>query len=562
MNDRLTNFRKVSTLNFRLAFVLLLLPLLVATISTTTAQEDGRAGSEAEVTILSRIVTPTTVETTMQFWAIGDAYVSSAFPDSSFGTHPDLRVGYDPVTYQAERSLLRFDISSLPSGAQIQSAELQLNQSSATPVPDPHFGGLFSIEARYLVADWSESTITWNSSNSILGDAIGVGEFTVDLGVKTGNATEAVQAWYSGARPNYGFQLQGDETPERGRQRNFDSKEAGGFVPTLIVDYTTITDTCPPTTTVDALPAWSPASFSVSWSGTDCGSDGQEPSGIANYDVQYSTDGATWHDWKTDTQDTSGTFDGDHGVTYWFQARATDNAQNVGSWSSSQSTQVDSVPPTATIDLPGIGGNDGYNFPDLEVFWTGNDDLSGIQSYELEWRPLDGSWTSQSFPSTQTSAWVNGLTVGGSYELQVRSLDNANNTGEWSLTATTIVSDPDSLVQPFDPVIVVTDTLTVKWNGFSNSVISNYEVKYRMQGGSWQTWDNFPGTQSSAVFDAGTLIPGWPNIAATIVDFEVAATAQNQPPEAFSGVAEANVIFDPQETMAPTVYLPVVIGGS
>ena len=92
------------------------------------------------------------------------------------------------------------------------------------------------------------------SSNPIWGDAIGVGETTVDSGVKTGNATQVVEAWYSGARTNYGIQLQGDETPSRGRQRNFDSKErSGGFHPRLLVTYTLFTDTCPPTTWVDPL---------------------------------------------------------------------------------------------------------------------------------------------------------------------------------------------------------------------------------------------------------------------------------------------------------------------
>ena len=40
---------------------------------------------------------------------------------------------------------------------------------------------------------------------------------TTDLGEKTGEATAVVQAWYSGQRANYGIQLQGDESPDRGQ---------------------------------------------------------------------------------------------------------------------------------------------------------------------------------------------------------------------------------------------------------------------------------------------------------------------------------------------------------
>jgi hypothetical protein len=68
---------------------------------------------------------------------------------------------------------------------------------------------------------------------------------------------------------------------------------------------------------------------------------------------------------------------------------------------------------------------------------------------------------------------------------------------------------------------------------------------------------NYPGTQSSAPFDASTKITGWPNIPATRVEFEVAATAQNQVPEPFRGVAEADVIFDPQETIGVATFLPI-----
>ncbi|MGD8807145.1 MAG: DNRLRE domain-containing protein [Chloroflexota bacterium] len=560
MNTQSTNVSKKLSANLRQALVLLLLPLLAMALSTTAAQEDGPDGSEAEARIVERIVMPDAVQTTIQFYPTHDAFVSSAFPNSNFGTSPytDLRVGYDPLTYQAERSLIKFNISSIPTGAQIQNAELQLYQNSATPIPDPHFGGLFSIEARYLAADWNESTITWNSSNPIWGDAIGVGELTVNLGVKTADATEIVRAWYSGARPNYGVQLQGDESPDRGRQRNFDAKEKSGYRPRLLVTYIIYSDTCPPTTNLNSLPAWSPASFNVSWSGTDCGSGGNPPSGIANYDVQYSTDGWNWNNWKTGTKNTSGTFNGSNGVTYWFRARATDNSGNVGAWSGSKSTRVDSVAPTAAINLPGIGGNDGYNFPSFMVFWSGSDALSGLQSYEGQLRLAEGSWETRTFPPTQASTWVTGLTVGKTYELRIRSFDNAGNASAWSSTTTFIVNDPSSYVVSFDPAIVTNGTVTVSWLGFSGSVISNYEVRYRVQGDSiWQTMGNYPGTQSSAPFDASTKITGWPNIPATRVEFEVAATAQNQVPEPFRGVAEADVIFDPQETIGVATFLPI-----
>ena len=97
MNDRLTNSGKRTTLNIRLALVILLLPLLVVAISTTAAQEDGPDGPDAEPRIVERIVMPSAVQTTIQFFATDDAFVSSAFPNSNFGSRSELRVGYDQV---------------------------------------------------------------------------------------------------------------------------------------------------------------------------------------------------------------------------------------------------------------------------------------------------------------------------------------------------------------------------------------------------------------------------------------------------------------------------------
>ena len=67
----------------------------------------------------------------------------------------------------------------------------------------------------------------------------------------------------------------------------------------------------------------------------------------------------------------------------------------------------------------------------------------------------------------------------------------------------------------------------------------------------------FPGTQSFAQFDASTLA-GWPFTKATIIGFEVAATAQNLPQETFKGIAEATIVLDPNNTMTNMTYMPIV----
>ncbi|MSP12127.1 MAG: hypothetical protein EXR62_04120 [Chloroflexi bacterium] len=86
-------------------------------------------------------------------------------------------------------------------------------------------------------------------------------------------------------------------------------------------------DASAPTSQVEALPPYSLPTFTVHWSGTDGGS------GIANYDVYYS-DGLPSSTnnrirWFSATTSTSAQFTGVVGHTYYFAARARDNAGNM-----------------------------------------------------------------------------------------------------------------------------------------------------------------------------------------------------------------------------------------
>jgi uncharacterized repeat protein (TIGR01451 family) len=87
-------------------------------------------------------------------------------------------------------------------------------------------------------------------------------------------------------------------------------------------------DFIPPSAWVEPLPSWvGTADFTVTWSGEDVWS------GIASYDVQ-ARDGheGAWADWLIDTTDTSATFTGEHGHTYFFRARARDQLGTTGSY--------------------------------------------------------------------------------------------------------------------------------------------------------------------------------------------------------------------------------------
>jgi outer membrane protein assembly factor BamB len=96
--------------------------------------------------------------------------------------------------------------------------------------------------------------------------------------------------------------------------------------------------------------AYNSESFQVSWSGEDKGG-----SGIKSYDVQFRMGaGEQWQNWLTNTASTSAMFGPSSPVqvkdstVYYFQARAKDNAGNIGSFAGGDGdtyTVLDTTPP-------------------------------------------------------------------------------------------------------------------------------------------------------------------------------------------------------------------------
>ena len=96
-------------------------------------------------------------------------------------------------------------------------------------------------------------------------------------------------------------------------------------------------DTQPPSSYAYADSYTRSTSFMVRWTGSDASS------GISSFDVQWreGADG-TWQDWVVSVppSQTSRLFEGDRGKTYYFRAKATDNAGNAESYPSFADTYV------------------------------------------------------------------------------------------------------------------------------------------------------------------------------------------------------------------------------
>ena len=192
-------------------------------------------------------------------------------------------------------------------------------------------------------------------------------------------------------------------------------------VPTA-AQATTLVATNLVTSTVAPLPAFSPASFPVSW----LGSDYPGGSGIATYSVYVSDNGGAFAPFLTDTATTSATFNGLSGHTYDFYSVAKDQAGNAQPTPSTAqaTTRVDATAPGSKVSaLPASSP------ASFTVSWSGKDDTggSGIGSYTVYVSDNGGAFAVWQKNVTATSATYNGAAghTYGFYSLATDKLGNA-----------------------------------------------------------------------------------------------------------------------------------------
>jgi len=549
--------QKLSPRNFTKWFLLVVL-LWGVIVGGAAAQEATPDPDLPMVQIIEQTEEPGAVNTIVRIFASQDSFVSNAFPNNNYGAWSTMRAGNDS-SFGVTRTLVQFDFNSIPSNAIINSARLNLLLTGSVPIND----GDFLYGGRYMAASWNQNSVTWSNhaadwnDNNIFGSA----QVNGVSGWKSFDIRNQVSTWVSGARSNFGMAIQSSNEALPNQSRIFATNESGNR-PFVDVDYTQYVDTCPPSAWfTSALNQFSLASFTVSWDGSDCGSSGLPPSGIRNYDVQYSTNNSNWINWHMDTQGRSATFNGVNGQIYFFRVRAADNALNIGPWSASINTTVDSQAPGNLNLTIGTIGATSYVYPHFQVNWSATDNLSGIQKYIVQLNDNTGSdWQSREFSSAQTSEWISGAMVGRTYTFRMQAVDNVGNVSEFTPQQNVVVvNDPISFIVPFNPSVVPGPTFNVFWQGFTSTTITQFRVRYQVDGGPWAEIPGSPfsGTQSFALFDA-SLLPGWTFTKATIIGFEVVATANNLPAETFTGVPEAQIIVDPNDTLTNILFMPVI----
>jgi hypothetical protein len=124
------------------------------------------------------------------------------------------------VSGETREALFRFDLSAIPSGAAIASANVKIAEFNNPQVPT----ALATIRAHRITAGWSEGTVTWSSFQQAFSANVeasfsnGGGTTMAQFSLKS-----LVQSWVDGTYPNYGFLL--EQTSVNGQTTSFQGSE-------------------------------------------------------------------------------------------------------------------------------------------------------------------------------------------------------------------------------------------------------------------------------------------------------------------------------------------------
>ncbi|MGB9677272.1 MAG: 6-bladed beta-propeller, partial [Candidatus Ratteibacteria bacterium] len=180
-------------------------------------------------------------------------------------------------------------------------------------------------------------------------------------------------------------------------------------------------DNNPPVSYVNPLNTYTNnLSFEVSWTGYDL------ETGVSCYNIQVK-DGidGQWIDWLSSTTQTSATFTGENGHTYYFRSRAKDNAGNWESFSDTPDTytKVDITKPVVLkvtpINNSFVGGN-----PTIKIEILDPNNGTGIKTSSISVKIDDAS---SSFIFLDNIITIRPNFSKGIHNLEVKFSDNAGN---------------------------------------------------------------------------------------------------------------------------------------
>jgi hypothetical protein len=218
-----------------------------------------------------------------------------------------------------------------------------------------------------------------------------------------------------------------------------------------------------PTSNVAALPAFSTASFAVSWAGTASGA-----SSIASYSVYVSDNGGAFAPFLLNTTQTSAIFTGVNGHTYGFYSVATDSQGLVQATpaAAQATTRVDAVAPVSSISTASAR----TSLTNLAISWSGTDNSggSGIAGYDIS-VATDGAAAVPWLTGTTQTSGTFAAQLGHTYGFYCVAIDQAGNaetdaapdatitttSQPWQNPADNLDVNQDGLISSLDALVVI-----------------------------------------------------------------------------------------------------------
>ena len=145
---------------------------------------------------------------TTTVYASYDVTMLQGYPTTNYGSTTDMWVGYDHCSGgNISRSLVKFDLSSIPDGAIVSDANLSLYLANSCDIGER----THTVTTYRTTSSWSSGSVTWNTQPGF-GEAYGSASIPSRTFTRyTFDVTSLVQGWVNGSFPNYGLMLRGPE---------------------------------------------------------------------------------------------------------------------------------------------------------------------------------------------------------------------------------------------------------------------------------------------------------------------------------------------------------------
>lgn len=297
-----------------------------------------------------------------------------------------------------------------------------------------------------------------------------------------------------------------------------------------------VIDNTPPAVEVTALSETVPStSIELFWEGSDA-------SGIKSYDVQVREgSGGAWRFVLQGSNQTSLSFAGEDGKTYFFRVRATDRAGNASLFREPDGdtfTRVDTAAPKLRFLKPASSVNAAVEV-EFQVEAT-----AAVSQAELF---IEGKHVQTFSAPPFLFLWDTTAHGEGLVSLRAKAADAQGRTGEKEIR---VFVDRTPPTASLTPLAQVTGEAPFKaaWSGADNAEVVSFDIEYRKNAGAWLPWLTGT-TQNEALFGEGNQPPVEDG---ATYDFRARATDRAGNTGSFPDAPQATtrVVFD-----APTVRL-------